>query len=151
MQKKKFKSWILTGLLAFVLLVGATFGLAGCDNNANINGNAGEPESFSCSNKTFVYDGWESNVELSEAESLEISGLALGSYGSGQFVFDADGTFVTTGLESNWSGTWEIVDQTVVLTKADESQEVLTIVGTRFYLVQQVSETMELHIFYKLA
>ena len=143
MEKTKKKNLIFAGLLALVLLLGAVLGLAGCGN-----------QNFECAGKRFVYDGWEATAELSQAESLEISGLALGSYGNGEFVFEADGTFAKRTIgssENDWEGTWEIVDQTVVLTMADDSQMVLTIVGKRFYLVQPMTETIDLHIFYKVA
>ena len=141
MEKTKNKNVILTGFLAFAIMFVALFGLVGCAN-----------KDFECAGKTFVYDGWESTAELTEAESLEISGLALGSYGAGEFVFEADRTFVKrTSHVNDWEGTWEIVDQTVVLSMADDTHVTLTIVGTRFYLVQPMSETTELHIFFKVA
>ena len=143
MEKTKKKNVVLAGLLALVLLLGAVLGLAGCGN-----------QNFECAGKRFVYDGWEATAELSEVERAQISADMLGYYGYEEFVFDADGTFVkrTVGSSVNdWEGTWGIVEKTIVLTMADDNNELLTIVGTRFYIVQQVSETMEFHIFYKVA
>ena len=143
MRKTNKKNWILTKIFAVVMVFGLMLCLTACGN-----------ENFECAGKTFVYDNWEATAELSEAERLEISGLALGSYGNFEFAFDANGTFVCRDSESGentFEGTWEIVDQTLVLTTGDDSQVVLTIVGKRFYFVQPMTETVELHIFYKLA
>ena len=151
MEKTKRKSLVLTLLFAFVMTFGAMFGLAGCiglDDVNDANGN------FECAGKRFVYDNWEATEQLSDDQNLIITGMAMASYGKGEFVFNADGTFVqrnTETGENTWQGTWEIVDQTVVLTMPDESSEVLTIVGKRFYIVQQMNETVFLHFYYKVA
>lgn len=142
MEKSKKRS-ILTGILIVVMGLVIVFGLTSCGS-----------AKFECAGKTFVYDKWESTSELDESQKMMISNNALETFGITQFVFDTDGSYFCKNTETGAvgsEGNWEIVDKTIVLTNSEGKQGILVIVGTEFYVTQQVSGGITLHVYYKLA
>ena len=158
MEKIKRKNLILTGLIAFVVMFSVIFSFTGCKNDDTENNteiNTEEAVGFECSGKTFVYDSWEATSELDEADTAIISGYMVASYSKTQFIFNTDGTYIWENSETHnvtWQGTWQIVENTLVLViNGDGDEEVLPIIGTKFYVTQQMSEENSLHIYFKVA
>ena len=136
----------LKSALTICLLLCFALALTACGNNAGTTNTA----TFACANKTFVYDKCEPNTEMSEEDFNVLEAMAQVFYGHTTFVFDATNCTWDNPEDENpptLQGTWEIVDNTVVVTTDEESSETLHIVGLGFY----ISTAESLNVYFKLA
>ena len=145
----------LRTFLTICLLLRFSSVLVACNGNANAGGNTnGEEATFTCTSKTFVYDKWDPAAEISEDDRPMIEAMMQINYANTEFVFDAEGNSCVWRKIANpenitFSGTWEIFEDTITITKADEGTETLHIDGLKFYYTQ--AGPVDLNIYFKLA